>query len=489
MRKKIAQYEVSEENTYNMDEKGFLIGVLQRLQRVYSKEAFNRGSLSIASQDGNREWITCIASICMDGSWIPPTLIYQAQPGTVMDSWVEELDEAKHKVHFASSPTGWTNDDLGYEWLTTVFDRYTKQKARQGRDYRMLILDGHGSHVNMQFLDWCHEHRILVAVFPPHSTHRLQPLDVSLFGPLSQYYTQELDAWQFKSQAKRSLSKREFLSLFWPAFEKAFSVANIASGWAHVGLKPFDPNRIINTINSIKIKDQSRPSTSGTSSSALSVIDSKVVRRLAREVFGPVPEAKAKKLINTIEKLAAEKEILAHENAYLRTQFDKEKQKHQKGLNLTQQLRSEEGTGALIFSPTKISRAKEIMVEKEQEKRQKKKKQSDRKIEIALGKQRKTFDREQRELTSKLTAALKEKDSLRKQLGGNETILSLRTGEQSQQPKIKGKMCLQPTIRLETIHSDDEVEETGPTASLRSPRLRRQMRLPKRYDNCDMYLD
>jgi hypothetical protein len=220
----------------------------------------------------------------MNGSWILLTLIYQAQPSTVMDSWVEELDEAKHKVHFALSPTGWTNDDLGYEWLTTVFDQYTKQKARQGRDYRMLILDGHESHVNMQFLNWCHEH-ILVAVFLPHSTHHLQPLDVSLFGPLSQHYTQELDAWQFKSQAKRSLSKREFLSLFWPVFKKAFSVANIASGWAHVGLKPFDPNRIISTINSIKIKDQSRPSTSGTSSSALSVVDSKVVRRLAQEVL------------------------------------------------------------------------------------------------------------------------------------------------------------------------------------------------------------
>ena len=215
-----------------MDEKGFLIGVLRQLQRVYSKEAFNKGLLSAAGQDGNREWITCIASICMDGTWIPPTLIYQAQPGTVMDWWVEELDEVKHKVHFALSPTGWTNNDLGYEWLTTIFDRYTKQKARQGRDYRMLILDGHGSHINMQFLNWCHEHRILVAVFLPHSTHRLQPLDVSLFGPLSQYYAQELDAWQFKSQAKRSLSKREFLGLFWPAFEKAFSVSNIASGWA-----------------------------------------------------------------------------------------------------------------------------------------------------------------------------------------------------------------------------------------------------------------
>ena len=201
----------------------------------------------------------------MDGSWILPTLIYQAQPDIVMDSWVEELDQEKHQVHFASSPTGWTNDDIGYEWLTTIFDRYTKQKARQGRDYRM------------RFLDWCNAHRILVTVFPPHSTHRLQPLDISLFGSLSQYYAQELNLWQFKSQAKQSLSKREFLELFWPAFEKAFSIVNIESGWSRTGLKPFDPDKIIKVIDPNEVKHQSRPSTSGTSSSTLSNINSKIV--------------------------------------------------------------------------------------------------------------------------------------------------------------------------------------------------------------------
>jgi DDE superfamily endonuclease len=123
-------------------------------------------------------------SICMDGSWIPPTIIYKAQPRTLMDTWIQDLDEAKHKAHFASSPTGWTNDDLGFEWLTAVFDRYTKSKARQGRDWRMLILDGHGSHVNMRFIDGATN-----IVFSSRCylliTHRLQPLDVSLFGPLS----------------------------------------------------------------------------------------------------------------------------------------------------------------------------------------------------------------------------------------------------------------------------------------------------------------
>ena len=106
-----------------------------------------------------------------------------------------------------------------------------------------------------------------------------------------------------------------------------------------------------------------------------------------------------------------------------------------------------------------------------------------------MGKQRKVFDCERKELTNKLTAALKEKNCLRKQLGGNDTVLSLRTDKQLQQSKIKGKQCLQPTVRLETILSDDEVEEMGPTTNLRSPWLRQQMRLPKRFDNWDMYLD
>jgi hypothetical protein len=51
----------------------------------------------------------------------------------------------------------------------------------------------HSSHVNMKFLDWCEQHKVLLAVYPPHSTHRLQPLDVGVFAPLASYYSQALD--------------------------------------------------------------------------------------------------------------------------------------------------------------------------------------------------------------------------------------------------------------------------------------------------------
>jgi len=42
------EYDISLENSYNIDEKGFLIGVLQKMQRVYSKEAFQKGNIIVA---------------------------------------------------------------------------------------------------------------------------------------------------------------------------------------------------------------------------------------------------------------------------------------------------------------------------------------------------------------------------------------------------------------------------------------------------------
>ena len=47
-----------------------------------------------------------------------------------------------------------------------------------------MIVDDHSSHVNKQFIDICDENHIILAILPPHSTHRLQPLDLKIFSPL-----------------------------------------------------------------------------------------------------------------------------------------------------------------------------------------------------------------------------------------------------------------------------------------------------------------
>ena len=88
LRKKIEQYEVELQHIYNMDEKGFLIGILSKMKRIFSRRRYKEGSIKQIIQDGNREWITTIAAICADGSALSPGLIYQATTGLIQDSWL-----------------------------------------------------------------------------------------------------------------------------------------------------------------------------------------------------------------------------------------------------------------------------------------------------------------------------------------------------------------------------------------------------------------
>jgi hypothetical protein len=103
-------------------------------------------------------------------------------------------------VFVSSSPTGWTNNNIGLAWLEQVFNHETKQKAHLGRDWRLFILDGHGSYLSIDFIEYCKAHKILLAVFPPHSTHTLQPLDVVCFKPLSSNYSAKLTNHLLKTQ-------------------------------------------------------------------------------------------------------------------------------------------------------------------------------------------------------------------------------------------------------------------------------------------------
>ena len=143
------------------------------------------------SQDGSREFISLLAAICVDGTALAPALIYQGDTHDLQDTWLEDFDHSSDEAHFAVSKKGWTNEELGFSWLSTIFEPSTKAKA--GNSRRILIVDGHSSHLNMRFIDYCDAHNILLAILPPHSTHRLQPLDVSVFSPLATAYSNEID--------------------------------------------------------------------------------------------------------------------------------------------------------------------------------------------------------------------------------------------------------------------------------------------------------
>jgi hypothetical protein len=372
-RSKMQQYEILPENTYNMDEKGFMLGILNKSKRIFSRSVFEAGELRGTLQDGNREWITCIASICADGTSLPPALIYKADTGNLMDTWVEDLDCQKHLAFFTSSPTGWTNDKIGYDWLTEVFERFTQPKARLR--WRLLVVDGHGSHINMRFLQWAIDHKILVLVYPPHSTHRLQPLDVALFSPLSTFYSHNLDQFIADSQGLSSISKRDFFRLFWSAYTKSFTEANINSGWQQTGLYPFNPHVVLGEGWQLEeaTTDDSRPSTASLSSNLSDTNWRKaraVLYDVVREALNEQEAKKVNMLENLLLRLQAQNSILRSENEGLRRAITHEKKRRKRGKHVFEELRAQDGHGATWFSPQKISHAIAIQEAKEIDKQE-----------------------------------------------------------------------------------------------------------------------
>jgi len=130
-----------------------MMGISHSTKRVMSKEAYTSGRNRQASQDGSREFITLLACICADGTYIPLALIYTGNGYDLLNTWMNDLQD-KDIAHFSSFENGWSSHEFGITWLRDIFNRYTKEKA--GRSRRLLIVDGHSSHVNIAFLNWAH---------------------------------------------------------------------------------------------------------------------------------------------------------------------------------------------------------------------------------------------------------------------------------------------------------------------------------------------
>jgi hypothetical protein len=135
----------------------------------------------------------------------------------------------KEGAFFAVSDNRWTNNNIALYWVQHIFDAQTK--ARAGSGYRLLLLDGHASHYNYPFLEYCINNQIVPFCMPSHSTHDLQPLDVGIFGPYAIYYGQEVDTETRKSHGILNINKSNFWPLLKRARAKTFISTTISSGW------------------------------------------------------------------------------------------------------------------------------------------------------------------------------------------------------------------------------------------------------------------
>jgi hypothetical protein len=223
-------------NLYNVDEKGFLLGYSWRSHVV----VFRRSDISnpppgapTVPQDGSREFVTVIDCICADGSALPPFIIMKGKRPSFAWAKDSELEDA----WIAASPNGWSDNELGVDWLEKLFDPATKEKA--AGEWRCLVLDNHESHISFEFIEYAWSNKIIVVSLAPKTSGITQPLDVAVFKDYAQEYGKAADE---QLHGKVAISKQDFPRLLPQARRKAFTRTNIVRGFEQASIWPFNPD-------------------------------------------------------------------------------------------------------------------------------------------------------------------------------------------------------------------------------------------------------
>lgn len=85
--------------------------------------------------------------------------------------------------------SGWIQTDVFSKW----FDRFVKYREPTEKEPVMLVLDGHYSYTrNIEVIEKARANNVSIICLLPHSTAKIQPLDVSFMKSLKTYYAQEI---------------------------------------------------------------------------------------------------------------------------------------------------------------------------------------------------------------------------------------------------------------------------------------------------------
>lgn len=104
----------------------------------------------------------------------------------------------------------------------------------------MLVLDGHATHTkNINLIDYARENGVILLCFPPHTTHKLQPLDKTFMKPLGAYYAEEVRKW-LRSNPGRVVTQFQIARLFGAAYLRAATMSVAINGFRETGVWPVD---------------------------------------------------------------------------------------------------------------------------------------------------------------------------------------------------------------------------------------------------------
>jgi hypothetical protein len=144
--------------------------------------------------------------------------------GTVQNYWDYLIENGPEGSTGSANMSGWMT---GYDIL--LFMEHFVKHPRITNDRPVLpLLDKHQSHLAVKVFDLAKEIFIVLLSFPPHTSHKLQPLDRSVFSPFKNVVNNASEAW-LRSDPGRTMTICDFPSIASQSLPNALTPKNIKS--------------------------------------------------------------------------------------------------------------------------------------------------------------------------------------------------------------------------------------------------------------------
>ncbi|KAJ1026796.1 hypothetical protein NDA16_002093 [Ustilago loliicola] len=270
------------------------------------------------AQLGSREMATVIECIGSGGQVFPAMIITKGKIHTVGEQ--QRMEGIPTSWQFAKSVNGWSTNDLAIQWLEKVFDATTRPSTPS--EYRL--------HTNLTFINTCWSHHIIPFLLPPHSTHILQPLDVSIFGPLTAAYRRIIN--NVAAHVDSDIDKAQFSTFYAQAREQALTQMTARKAFSNLGITTTPsaekvlarlPGGTTQTPQIPPLKDTLNiPSTNASVNAMLDDFKDSTEQRDQRQL--------KRTLLQAYEALQATISVLQAENTVLRTQEEQQRKTRKK---------------------------------------------------------------------------------------------------------------------------------------------------------------
>ena len=224
----MTKHNFSPNSIWNMDETA--TSTAHRPPKVIAGKSIKQVGQITSAERG--VMCTMVGAVNAQGTFMPPMVIF---PRVNFKQFM--LTGAPTGTIGAANPSGWISREIFVNWLTHFIAH-----TRSSKDNPVLLLvDNHDSHVTIEALSMARENGVVMVSFPPHCTHRLQPLDVSIYSPFKRAFYEACNAWQLNNPG-RTLTIYNLSELLNIAFPAAFTPRNIMSGFRAPGIYPFNRN-------------------------------------------------------------------------------------------------------------------------------------------------------------------------------------------------------------------------------------------------------